>query len=181
MKSHWTERSNRDFLYRIVNDFIGQIEKKMEKDNISQGKLAQKLRRSKGRISQLLNNPGNFSLITVIKLSRILGMKVSIVAYEDDDPANTRGPINPEIFTACWEKCKNPGDFWAVDKANTIEISFQHLHLYDKAGELEMLPARAENTAEWPPIADDAWIIPLGEENYLGRSKNYYFYSQRSR
>src|SRR4030042_6735568 len=100
MKSHWTERSNRDFLYRIVNDFIGQIEKKMEKDGISQGKLAQKLRRSKGRISQLLNNPGNFSLITVIKLSRILGMKVSIVAYEDDDPANTRGPINPEIFTA---------------------------------------------------------------------------------
>lgn len=117
MKIHWTSRSNKDFVFRIVADFIIQIEKKMDKENISQGKLAKQLKITKGRVSQVLNNPGNVSLLTVIRFARTLGMKVSVVAYEDNDPKNERGPISAEIFQACWEKCEKPQDFWALEKA----------------------------------------------------------------
>jgi len=123
MKKHWTARSNRDFLFRIVADFIVRVEKKMEQDNISQGMLAKKLGVSKGRISQVLNDPGNVSLLTVVKFARALGMKVSVVAYEDSDPKNIQGPVISEIFETCWEKCKKPHDFWALESVRPTEIT----------------------------------------------------------
>ena len=33
---------------------------------------------------------------TMAKLTRPLGMKFAIVAYDDNDPDNKEGPINPE-------------------------------------------------------------------------------------
>ncbi|MBE3086863.1 MAG: helix-turn-helix transcriptional regulator, partial [Bacteroidetes bacterium] len=45
----------------------------MDNDNISQGKLAKMLKITKGRVSQVLNNPGNVSLLTVIRFARTLG------------------------------------------------------------------------------------------------------------
>ena len=32
------------------------------------------------------------------ELAQALGMKVSIVAYDDGDHKNARGPIDPEVF-----------------------------------------------------------------------------------
>jgi transcriptional regulator with XRE-family HTH domain len=115
MKNHWTERSINDFLFSIASDFIGQLEKKMEEKNMSQDKVAKKLGVTKGRVSQIFNNPGdNISIKKIIEYARAFGMKVSIVAYEDDDPKNKKGPINSEIFKTCWEKLNKPRDFWAV-------------------------------------------------------------------
>jgi len=113
MKHHWTERSNKDFLFRIAADFITQLEDKMESIPISQDEFAKRLDVTKGRVSQVLNNPGNITLGKIIKYSRALGLKVSIVAYEDDDPKNERGPINSEVFNICWGKLGKPTDFWA--------------------------------------------------------------------
>lgn len=119
MKTHWTERSIKDFLFNIASDFVGQLEKKLEEDNISQDKFAKKLGVTKGRISQIFNNPGqNISILKVIEYARALGMKVSLVAYEDDDPENKKGPINSEIFKICWEKLNKPRDFWAFEGMN---------------------------------------------------------------
>ena len=47
-----------------------------------------------------------------------LGMKASIVAYEDGDPENKRGPINSTVFQICWERCGKPRDLWDL----------QHMH-----------------------------------------------------
>lgn len=116
MKAHWTERSVKDYLFRIAADFIAQLEKKMESLKMSQDELAQKLGITKGRVSQVLNHPGNLTLGNVITYARTLGMKVSIVAYEDDYPENKRGPINSEIFRICWEQSGKPSDFWAVQE-----------------------------------------------------------------
>lgn len=128
MKAHWTARSNNAFLYKVVDDFIIQLEKKMEAANISQGRLAKKLRISKGRVSQVLNNPGNVSLRTVIKFARSLNLKVALVAYEDNDPKNTKGPISPEVFMGCWEKHNKPRDLWETkslreDQALSVPLS----------------------------------------------------------
>ncbi len=112
MKAHWTARSTEDYLFRIVADFIAQLGNKMESLTMSQDQLAQKLGVTKGRISQLLNYPRNISLGKMIEYARALGMKVSAVAYEDDDPDNKKGPIDSEIFRICWENFGKPRDFW---------------------------------------------------------------------
>jgi transcriptional regulator with XRE-family HTH domain len=116
MKAHWTQRTIRDYLFRIAADFIAQLEKKMEAENMSQDELAKKLKITKGRVSQVLNHPGNISLAIVAKYARALGMKMSIIAYEDGDPENIRGPINSEIFKICWEACGKPHDFWELQE-----------------------------------------------------------------
>jgi len=123
MKTHWTERSIKDYLFRIGADFIAQLEKKMELHNTTQDRLAESLGITKGRVSQIINYPGNITLANIIKFARTLGMKVSIVAYEDDDPENKRGPINSEVFKICWEKFGKPVDFWAFQEIGKNEIT----------------------------------------------------------
>lgn len=129
MKLHWTERSIKAYLFRIVADFIDQLENKMESLPISQGDFAQKLGVSKGRVSQILNCRGNITLKTIVHCARALGMKVSMVAYEDDDPQNKKGPINPEIFRICWEKSDKPRDLWDIQEAANTNITVATYHL----------------------------------------------------
>lgn len=124
MKLHWTERNIKTYLFRIVADFIDQIENKMESLPISQDEFAKKLGLSKGRVSQILNRRGNITLKTIIHCARTLGMKVSMVAYEDDDPRNKKGPINPEVFRICWEKSGKPRDLWDTQNVLAIQNDF---------------------------------------------------------
>jgi transcriptional regulator with XRE-family HTH domain len=119
MNKHWTERSIQDFQYRIAADFVSQLEQQLESLPISQAELANRLNVTESRVSQILNNPSNLTLSSIIKYARALGLKVSIVAYNDNDPDNTRGVINSEIFTICWEKQGKPTDFFELEEATT--------------------------------------------------------------
>jgi len=128
MKTHWTERSIEDFLFSIGADFIAQLEEKMNVEGISQEKLAGLLGVSAGRVSQLFNAPGNITLKNIVKFARTIGMKVTVVAYEDDDPENKKGTIDSEIFKICWENSGKPRDFWAFESssmatAGTVSIN----------------------------------------------------------
>ena len=116
MTTHWTEQSIEDFAFRIAADFIAQLEDMMEVTPMSKKELAHKLGVTKGRISQIFNNPGNLSLETIVEYSKALNMKVAVVAYNDNDPGNDNGPINSDIFRICWEKAGKPRDFWAFQK-----------------------------------------------------------------
>jgi transcriptional regulator with XRE-family HTH domain len=122
---HWTARSVDDFLYRIAADFITQLESKMKSEPLSKAELAQKLGVSKGRVSQIINNPGNLTLKMMIKCARCLGMKIAVVAYDDGDRENERGPINSEIFRVCWENSGQPKDFWALEKPRWVASTKQ--------------------------------------------------------
>lgn len=113
--THWTESSTDAFRYRVANDFVVQLEKRMELGRISQKTLASRLHVSEGRVSQVLNNPTSLTLKSIIDYARALGMKVAVVAYDDNDPTNTNGPITPEIFQACWEKLGSPRDFFELE------------------------------------------------------------------
>lgn len=115
LSKHWTERSIEDFLYRVGFDFVQQIEELMKPSGTSQTELAKKLRVTEGRVSQVLNNPGNLTLRKVIEYARALQKKVAIVVYDDGDPDNENGPINAEIFARCWDRSGKPSDFFAVD------------------------------------------------------------------
>ncbi len=111
---HWTARSTDDFLYRIATDFVGQIEQLMESEGVTQHELARQLSVTDGRISQLLNNPGNLTLRKMVEYSRALGRKIAIVQYDDEDPDRIKGPVNSEIFAKCWERIGSPHDFFAT-------------------------------------------------------------------
>jgi transcriptional regulator with XRE-family HTH domain len=109
---HWTERSVEAFYQRMVFDFITQVQKRLEDKPVKQVELAEKLGVTEGRVSQILNNPGDtVSLKKAIKLARAVGMKLALVAYDDNDPDNERGPINSDIFRICWENANRPRTF----------------------------------------------------------------------
>jgi len=128
--THWTERGTEDFFYSIASDFIDQLQEKMEALGMKQSQLAEAARVSKSYVSKVFKNPGNLSLETLVKFARTVGMKVSIVAYEDkNDPDNTRGPINSDIFRLCWERAERPADMWAIKEmavARTNSLSINH-------------------------------------------------------
>ena len=113
-QKNWTEESAEDFLSRITFDFIAQIEKQMEKLNMPQVELAKKLGVTESSVSQVLSNSGNITLKTIIKYARAVGLKVSLVAYDDGDSENNKGLVNAEIFEICWQKQGKPIDFFEV-------------------------------------------------------------------
>lgn len=113
-RSHWTEKSTDDFVFSIGADYIWQVENELEACNFSQKQFAKLLSATEGYVSQILNNPGNLGLKTIVKLARVLGKKVSIVLYDDEDPQNEHGPIHSEIFRMCWERSGKPADFFEL-------------------------------------------------------------------
>ncbi len=119
---HWTEKTSKDYRFRIAADFVTQLEIKMEELGWTDAKLADMLGVTKGRVSQLLNNPGNLGLDLMVRCARTLGLKLAIVAYDDGDKDNQRGPINSEIFRICWEKSGKPSDFWAFEQSATTNL-----------------------------------------------------------
>ncbi len=118
MKKNWTEQNIENFLSRITFDFITQLEQKMESLPMTQAELAEKLKLSESRVSQILNGSHNLELKSIIKYARALGLKVAVVAYDDNDPDNTRGLINSEIFSTCWEIQGKPVDFLSLEESN---------------------------------------------------------------
>ena len=116
---HWTQTSIADFIYNISATFVSQLESRMEEKEINKSELAIRLQKSNGRVSQVLNDPGNLSLRVIVEYARALGMKVGIVAYDDGDPDNNNGPINPDVFVKSWEKLNRPGDLFEVAEAHT--------------------------------------------------------------
>jgi DNA-binding phage protein len=115
IKMHWTDNSINDFAYRIASDFIVQLEKKIESEGgLTRVKLATRFGVSPGRVSQVLNNPGNLTLKSTVRCARALGMKVVLVAYDDKDASNENGPVNSEIFATCWKNAGEPRDFFEL-------------------------------------------------------------------
>lgn len=124
--THWTKTSLENFKYRIISDFLMQLERKMETEDLSRKGLAQRLSLSAGRVSQILNGAtDNFEILSVIKYAKALDMNVSIVAYENSDPDGTHGPIDSEIFTKCWERQGKPVDFFDLEKRNENHSEIQ--------------------------------------------------------
>ncbi len=112
-QKHWTEQSVDDFLYKISWNFTSQIEELIESGRITKTELAERLGVTQRRVSRVLSDPGNVTLKTAARYARALGMKVTIVAYDDGDSENKNGPISPEIFLACWRRAGKPTDFFS--------------------------------------------------------------------
>jgi len=150
MKTHWTASSIKDYIFRIASDFIVQLDNKMEAPPLSQDALAKKIGVTKGAVSQMFNNPGNITLRRIVKYSKALNMKVAIVAYEDDDPDNKKGPINSEIFRICWEKSGKPREFWDLQGAGNEFNQLLKLAIADRGR--YMVSGSAQGTSMTAPV-----------------------------
>jgi transcriptional regulator with XRE-family HTH domain len=163
--THWTENSPENFLYSIASDFIEQLRTKMKRIGMSQSKLARAAKVSKGYVSQVFNDPGNLTLITIVKFAEAAGMKVSVVGYEDDTAKGTpHGPVNADVFRMCWERQGRPTDMWSLKEPNvaatpnTIDVkTFLENHPFN----LQVFPTRAQPTKPAPAAEGADFDLPL--------------------
>lgn len=110
--SHWTVDSATDFVYRISSDFVAQLETKLEEKSMTRKEYARELDVTPARVSQFLNDPGSFELSSMVNYAQALGMKVSVIAYDDGDSGNENGPISSQVFNTCWTRCGSPHDMF---------------------------------------------------------------------
>jgi hypothetical protein len=150
LNQHWTSGTIDNFVFQIASDFTLQLEKKLEAGPIRNKELAARLQLSAGRVSQVLNNPGNFKLRSMAEYAHALNMKVSVVAYEDGDPGNKKGPINSEIFYECWKRAGKPRDFF--DLRGSLVI--QSIHYYN----VSPLSVGTKNTEKNCPQQVSSWF-----------------------
>lgn len=150
---HWTESGVDDYLYRIASDFARQIAQTMETTGTNQAKLAKELGVSEGRVSQVLNNPGNLTLRKMIEYARALRRKVSIVAYNDNDPDNQNGPINAEVFALCWDRAGKPSDFFELREGQAVAENAKFLTRHPNAYPDEN--KHSANVGQWIPMSGE--------------------------
>jgi transcriptional regulator with XRE-family HTH domain len=159
---HWTESSVDDFLYRIAADYVRQLEQLMEVGGMSQAELAKLLGVTEGRVSQVLNNPGNLTLRKMIEYSRALGRKVSVVAYDDNDPENQSGPINAEVFAVCWEQAGKPSDFFELrEHEATAANTVANIHRWgvNESPSLDFTIYEMQETSGNPASSQPVWEL----------------------
>lgn len=138
--THWTDESTDDFLYKIAADFVRQLENHL--GEVTQQRLADRLGVTPGRVSQVLNKPGNLTLKKCIQYARALGKKVALVAYDDGDSENINGPVNAQIFERCWINAGRPADFFALEDSTAIHT---YLLVPEQQGAMRVTPTESKS------------------------------------
>jgi hypothetical protein len=120
-QQHWTVGDPLRLVRSISADFIAQIEMRIEHlDGFTRSDLAKRLNVSLGRVSQMMNSPGNFTLKNGVMYAGAVSMKMAVVTYPDDSVSNG-GPISGDVFRACWEIAGRPTNMFEVGE-NTVGI-----------------------------------------------------------
>jgi transcriptional regulator with XRE-family HTH domain len=115
-------RSVKDYLFQVSSQFVTQLLEIMESEGIGRAKLAKRLGVSKGRVSQILNHPGNLSLENIVRFTHRLDRKVAIVVYDDGDRRYKKVPILPQIFLESWKRNGRPRDYFALNSTRAIVV-----------------------------------------------------------
>jgi len=122
MKRHWTNDSLEDFQFALAYDYVDQLQDALEEIDMKQSKFATIAGTSESRVSQLLGNPGNLTLKSMVRWARAIGRKISVVFYDDGDVANAEGPIDSEVFLRCWELAGKPRDLATLEESSFFDL-----------------------------------------------------------
>jgi hypothetical protein len=120
--THWTTNSQEDFAYFVSADFMTQIELELEDAGIEKQQFAARIGVDPSRVSQLIHNPGNLQIDTMVKCSRALSKKMAIVLYDDGDIQNIDGPISGEVFRDCWLKLNQPKASFELESFIAVRV-----------------------------------------------------------
>lgn len=108
---HWTADSPLRMVRSISSDFVAQLETVMEDSGCSYVELAKRLGVTMGRVSQMMNSPGNFTLKNGVLYGAAVRMNVAVVAYPMEC---TTAPISGDVFRACWEIAGRPKNMFDI-------------------------------------------------------------------
>jgi transcriptional regulator with XRE-family HTH domain len=101
-KKQKSKISNKMFADHVLFDFIDKLNFRLLELGLTRRDFARKLGVSEGRISQIFNNPSNFTMNKMVEWARELGLKVTLVSYEDkDDPSGA--PVFSDSFREIWK------------------------------------------------------------------------------
>jgi hypothetical protein len=113
---HWTEDNPLRMVRAISSDFVAQLETVMEYSGCSHMELAKRLGVTMGRVSQMMNSPGNFTIKNGVLYGAAVRMNVAVVAYPTE---STTAPISGDVFRTCWEIAGCPKNMFDI-KESTI-------------------------------------------------------------
>ncbi|MBU1413322.1 helix-turn-helix domain-containing protein [Myxococcota bacterium] len=104
------------FRSHLALDCMDQVQRVMAESGITQRALAAHLKISEGRVSQLLNSPGNLTLDKLVQLAFAVDRKLGILLYDDDDRKHAKGPVFGEVFRRTWELAGKPRTGWDLEE-----------------------------------------------------------------
>ena|SRR6266436_209963 len=106
---HWTEGNTPGLVRWIASDLMAQLEMRMEQiPGCNHVELSKRLRVTVGRVSQVMNTPGNITLRNAVHYSGAVDRKVVFVTYDAAVVPSGCAPISGDVFRACWEKLGRP-------------------------------------------------------------------------
>lgn len=156
---HWTQKTAADFAYNLSLDLFTQLQERLENTPISRKEYAERLDVDISRISQIFNDPPeNPKLESLVKYARALGLKISVVAYDDGDPDNTLGPVYSGIFETCWKRVGAPRDFFQIHgdispESTIVFENFKHVTGYEWRQDNSSTPSGTTRTEYLPQRA----------------------------
>lgn len=157
---HWTAKSSEDFRFAIAFNFVSQVEQVVDEEGISRKDLARRLGVSQGRVSQVINDPGNLTLKSIVEWSAVLGRKAAVVLYDDDDTENRYGPIDPDIFVHCWESLGKPRDFSDLEVEPCRDVGRGDYFVYVRS--VAIAPISEPRTRLWEDVTPSRKLIAWG-------------------
>jgi transcriptional regulator with XRE-family HTH domain len=93
----------------------------LEKEKVSRKELAERLGKSKGFVSQLLNGGRNLTLRTVADILHVLGYKIALTPYKEE---GKRQESNILEFPTWQTQFKKPGLRWKPGEVSCPENYF---------------------------------------------------------
>ena len=116
---NWTAESPSAFARKLMFGFLTQIRKTLEKRSPLSEEEIHSLVDAKYALQVLEEEDDypNLEKISIVQLARWcqeFKLKAAIVLYEDGDPENHNGLIDPEVFRGCWHKQGEPKDFFEL-------------------------------------------------------------------
>lgn len=149
MTNHWTQKSTEDFAYNLSLDFFTQLEDKLNDAPMIRRDFAEKLGITPGAVSQMFNTPPtNPKVESLVRYASAVGLKISIVAYDDHDSSNYKGPIFSGVFSKCWQEMGRPRDLSMFEHpANVME--FQQEFIVVNEQELSVTSQSSATSARW--------------------------------
>jgi transcriptional regulator with XRE-family HTH domain len=115
------EMTNSSIAYQVLFDFVDSLDARLRELKMSRKDFSNKLNITEGRVSQVFNDPANFTMRKIAEMARALGMKIALVSYVDaEDPSGA--PVFSSNFRRSWEtlgRPKNEEDLERLEKACT--------------------------------------------------------------
>ncbi|MFZ3342958.1 MAG: hypothetical protein WA213_18900 [Terriglobales bacterium] len=111
---HWSAGNPVRMVRAISFDFIAQLETRIEEiPGFNNKELAKRLGVSLGRVSQVMNSPGNFTIRNAALYANAVDRNVTIVMYPLD-PNGDQAPISGDVFRACWDIAGRPKNMFEI-------------------------------------------------------------------